>query len=184
MWMSSETPSKVESCRRNRMHFADATKNRSERREAVGVQTEARHGRVDELAPGEGASELAPLDQMGKIAQGKSHDGGTIDPEHRHECTKVQNWKMNQNKQCSGLLRSSPTCSARARSRVKHPAGWLHPGCAWSWHTIGNDDSTPLQWRGCAAQSDSNSVESSWRSWPRKLFENELWDSQKSGAEW
>ena len=163
------------------MHFEDATKNRSERREAVGVQTEARRGRVDQLPPGEGAGELAPLEQpwtetaseeqvsgntvlllrivaekqppdveesdrqakrsrsdvslamdaqMGKIAQGKSHDGGTIDPEHRHECTKVQNWKMNQNKQCSGLLRLSPTCSARARSRVKHPAGWLHPGCA------------------------------------------------------
>ena len=32
------------------------------RREVVGVQTEARHGRVDEL-PGEGASELAPLEQ-------------------------------------------------------------------------------------------------------------------------
>ena len=80
--------------------------------------------------------------QMGKMAQvGNSHDGGTIDlehrdecdPEHRHECTKVQNCTMNQNKQCSGLLRSCPTCSARARSRVKHPAGWLHPGCACIW---------------------------------------------------
>ena len=72
-------------------------------------------------------------------ASWKSHDGGTMDlehrdecdPEHRHECTKVQNCTMNQNKRCSGLLRSNPMWSARVRSRVKHTAGWLHPGCAW-----------------------------------------------------
>ena len=33
-------------------------------------------------------------------------------------------------------------------------------------------------------RSESNSDESSWRSWPRKLFEHEIWDSQNSGAGW
>ena len=187
--MSSETPSKVESCRRNPMHFADATQNRSDDvkqwdyKRKQNLDASMSYHQVKELVnwhrwssdgqrrrrrnksletqfcfwglwwrnnhqmsrkvtdkprdPGQTCQNCATWSGSrdgctdGNIAQGKSHDGGTIDPEHRHECTKLQNWNMNQNKQCSGLLRSSKTCSARARSRVKHPAVWLHPGCAW-----------------------------------------------------
>ena len=58
--------------------------------------------------------------QMGEMAHGKSHDGGTIDLEHRDACNKVQNCTMNQNKRCSGLLRSF---TSQASSWVV--ASWL-----------------------------------------------------------
>ena len=193
MWMSTETRSKVESCRRNPMHFADATKNRSDDVKQWDYERKRDLDAFEELPPSErgwwtgtagaamdwrrrrnksletlfcfedccretstrcrgkrqtsqeiqvwrvrimqlGAA-VARNAQMGKIAQvGKSHVGGTIDPEHRHERAKVQNWKMNQNKQ---VLADS--CE---RSRVRRdlqepvhessiPLGWLHPGCVW-----------------------------------------------------
>ena len=123
--------------------------------------------------------------QMGKIAQ-----VGKVTMEEQL----IQNIVMNTPKCKIGrwIKTSSAADSCDRVRRVLqepvHESSIPLGGCILvvlaSWHTIGNVENTPLKWRSCAAQSDSHSDESSWRSWHENCLRTSCEIHKMSGAGW
>ena len=76
MWMRCETQSKVESCRRNPMHFADATKNRSDDVKQWNYERKRDLDALMSCHQVKGAGEQAPLEQPWTVTTSEEQVSG------------------------------------------------------------------------------------------------------------